>query len=105
MNKIPTKADLRDELQRQIDAFTCKGGTIQQVDKGVTGRESPQASLKTPLFNEPKISRTPLTEVIAAIDSRKLSKSNLKKTDKVTSKEKIIYDDFGEPVRNIWTNP
>ena len=74
MNKIPTKADLRDELQRQIDAFTCKGGTIQQVDKGVTGRESPQASLKTPLFNEPKISRTPLTEVIAAIDSRKLSK-------------------------------
>ncbi len=105
MNKIPTKADLRDELQRQIDAFTCKGGTIQQVDKGVTGRESPQASLKTPLFNEPKISRTPLTEVIAAIDSRKLSKSNLKKTDKVTSKEKIIYDDFGEPVRKIWTNP
>ena len=76
MNKIPTKADLRDELQRQIDAFTCGGGTIQQVDKGVTGRESPQASLKTPLFNEPKISRTPLTEVIAAIDSRKLSKSN-----------------------------
>tara|TARA_B110000483_G_scaffold177495_1_gene209893 strand:- start:142 stop:459 length:318 start_codon:yes stop_codon:yes gene_type:complete len=105
VNKIPTKADLRDELQRQIDAFTCKGGTIQQVDKGVTGRESPQASLKTPLFNEPKISRTPLTEVIAAIDSRKLSKSNLKKTDKVTSKEKIIYDDFGEPVRKIWTNP
>jgi len=103
VNKIPTKADLRDELQRQIDAFTCQGGTIQQVDKGVTGRESPQASLKTPLFNEPKINRTPLTEVIAAIDSRRLLKSNAKKTDKVTSKEKIIYDDFGEPVRKVWT--
>lgn len=105
MNKIPTKADLRDELQKQIDAFTCKGGKIQEIDKGVTGRESPHASLKTPLFNEPKITRTPLTEVIAAIDSRRQAKSAPKKTVKSAPKEKIIYDDFGEPLRKIWTNP
>jgi len=105
VDKIPSKADIRDELQRQIDAFTCQGGTIQQIDKGVTGRESPQASLKTPLFNEPKINRTPMTEVIAAIDSRKQTKSSTKKTVKSTSKEKIIYDDFGDPVRKVWINP
>jgi hypothetical protein len=105
VDKIPSKADLRDELQRQIDAFTCQGGTIQQIDKGVTGRESPQASLKTPLFNEPKVDRTPMTEVIAAIDSRRQTKANSKKIAKNTAKEKIIYDDFGQPVRKVWTNP
>ncbi len=111
MKKIPTKADLRDELQRQIDQFTCKGGKIEQIDKGVTGRESPHASLKTPLFNEPKIARTPLTDVIAALDARSKSKSALKKTskpkekEKEKEKEKIIYDDFGEPLRKVWTSP
>tara|TARA_B110000503_G_scaffold2295_1_gene3039 strand:- start:13291 stop:13611 length:321 start_codon:yes stop_codon:yes gene_type:complete len=105
VNKIPTKADLRDELQRQIDQFTCKGGKIEKIDKGVTGRESPHASLKTPLFNEPKITRTPLTDVIAALDARSKSKSALKQKSKPKPKEKIIYDDFGEPLRKVWTNP
>ena len=105
MDKIPSKADLRDELQRQIDAFTCQGGTNPQIYKGVTGRERPQAILNTPLFNEPKVDRTPMTEVIAAIDSRRQTKANSKKIAKNTAKEKIIYDDFGQPVRKVWTNP
>jgi hypothetical protein len=104
VKKIPTKADLRIELQRQINNYTYKGGEIQKIPTGVSGRENPHASLKTPLFNEPKADRTPVTEVVAALDSRRKQKPNHKKTTKPAPKEKIIYDDFGEPLRKVWVD-
>ncbi len=104
MKKIPTKADLRVELQHQINNYTHKGGEIQQIPTGLSGRVNPHESLKTPLFNEPRADRTPVPEVVAALDSRRTQKSSHKKTDKPITKEKIIYDDFGEPLRKVWVD-
>lgn len=104
MKKIPTKADLRAELRRQISAYTYQGGEIEQIPTGLSGRINPHESLKTPLFNEPKADRTPVPEVVAALDSRRKQKPTSKKTEKRISKEKIIYDDFGEPLRKVWVD-
>lgn len=102
MKKIPTKADLRAELQRQIDRYTQKGGEIQKIPSGVSGRENPLEGIKTPLFNDTKTDRTPVPEVVAALDARKSKKSSQTPPEKTALKEKIIYDDFGEPLRKIW---
>ncbi|PCJ90609.1 MAG: hypothetical protein COA46_10625 [Porticoccaceae bacterium] len=104
MKKIPTKADLRVELQRQMNNYARLGGEIQQIPTGVSGRENPHESLKIPLFNEPKINRTPVPEVIAALDTRRSQKTTKKKPEKSVPQEKIIYDDFGEPLRKVWVD-
>ena len=102
MKKFPTKADLRVELQAQIDAYTRLGGEINQVPRGLSGRDNPQESLQTPLFDGPKTSRTPIPEVIAALDSRSQKNTGSKKPGLTRRKEKIIFDDFGEPLRKVW---
>lgn len=104
MKKIPTKADLRVELQRQMNNYARLGGEIQQIPTGISGRENPNESLKTPLFNEPKTDRTPVPEVVAALDSRRSHNTTKKKTEKPIPQEKIIYDDFGEPLRKVWVD-
>lgn len=104
MKKIPTKADIRAELQRQIDRYTRKGGEVHNIPSGVSGRENPLESIKTPLFTDTKSNRTPVPEVVAALDARRNKKPQKQKTEKPEPKEKIIYDDFGEPLRKIWVD-
>ena len=109
MKKIPTKADVRAELQRQMDRYARRGGEIHQIPTGISGRENPLESIKTPLFTDTKTSRTPVPEVVAALDSRRQEKTQRykaakKKTENTVPKEKIIYDDFGEPIRKVWVD-
>lgn len=104
MKKIPTKADIRAELQRQIERYTQNGGEIAEIPSGISGRENPLEGIKTPLFTDNKASRTPVPEVVAALDSRRNKKSQKKKPEKGPPKEKIIYDDFGEPLRKVWVD-
>lgn len=102
MKKFPTKADLRIELQNQIDDYTRQGGEINQIPRGLSGRVNPNESLQTPLFDGPKTNRTPIPEVVAALDSRRQNKTGAKKPAEKRRREKIIYDDFGEPLRKVW---
>tara|TARA_R110000822_G_scaffold59736_36_gene149279 strand:+ start:15195 stop:15512 length:318 start_codon:yes stop_codon:yes gene_type:complete len=102
VKKFPTKADLRIELQTQIDDYTRQGGEINHIPRGLSGRDNPQESLQTPLFDGPKTSRTPIPEVIAALDSRGKKNTGSKKPRQARRKEKIIFDDFGEPLRKVW---
>lgn len=104
VKKIPTKADIRAELQRQMDRYTRKGGEIENIPSGVSGRENPLESIKTPLFTDTKTDRTPVPEVVAALDARRNKKPQKKKPKKPEPREKIIYDDFGEPLRKIWVD-
>ncbi|MBQ0712554.1 MAG: hypothetical protein KBT53_06320 [Porticoccus sp.] len=103
MKKFPTKADLRTELQNQIDDYTRQGGEIDQVPRGLSGRINPNESLQTPLFDGPKTNRTPIPEVVAALDSRQ-KKTGAKKPAEKRRREKVIYDDFGEPLRKVWVD-
>ncbi len=102
--KPPNKSQLRRELQQQIQDYLKHGGEIHQIPRGVSGRDNPMEGLPMSFFSQPKAERTPVPEVVAALDARRQKKSRPAKTAPGKPKEKIIYDDFGEPIRKIWVD-
>ncbi|QEQ96110.1 hypothetical protein [Neptunomonas concharum] len=103
MNKRPTKAETRQELESKIQEFIKHGGAIQHVDSGASGLVEGAYHRNSFTFGHPKQERTPVPEALAAIDSRRRSKTE-SPTHAYSKRprKKIIYDDFGEPVREIW---
>lgn len=104
MKHVPSKADVRDEIERQIQDFLGRGGEVEEVRQGTSGLNTgePHPSLA---FDRPKQDRTPLPDVVAAIDARKNTRNSDKKNTtkaKKRPRKKIIYDDFGEPLREVW---
>jgi len=100
----PSKKDIRHDLESQVEAFLREGGEIEWVDRGRTGleRNKPWSNpFHASPSDEPKSSRTPVPEVLAAIDSRKQKKTSPAPKSRRPRKE-WIYDDFGEPVRWVW---
>lgn len=106
--KPPTKADIRRELEAQVNAYLREGGAVQQVERGVSGRDVMEGPLKAPPLAEgepPRGERTYVPEVVAAIEQRKqdMTKSRPSPTGRRKKPRKvIIYDDFGEPLRWQW---
>lgn len=109
MKKAETKAELRAKLERETRRFLEAGGCVESVPSGVSGRD-PESASHYPtqrLFSEPKASRTPIPEVIAAIEQRRqamrrgTSSARRGKSTK-RARARVIYDDFGEPVRRVW---
>ncbi len=103
MKKPPTKAEIRQQLRREVQSFLQRGGHIEEIPPGVSGRDD-HSIVKTPVFDTPKMERTPVPEVVANIESRRRQKAEKPPPRKVQRKprEKVIYDDFGEPVRRVW---
>lgn len=104
MKQTPTKKDIRQDLQQQVDAFLREGGEIEWVDRGRTGLERNKPwhnPFHAAPSDEPKSTRTPVPDVVAAIESRKQKKPVPAPKARRPRKE-WIYDDFGEPVRWVW---
>ncbi|WP_027855869.1 hypothetical protein [Marinobacterium jannaschii] len=103
MKKHPTKAELREELNNQVQAFLNKGGSISQCEMGATGLVDGKYNTRNMGFSAPPQERTPVNGVLARIDARR-SKSAPVSADRPRRKprKKIIYDDFGEPLRWVW---
>lgn len=104
MQKRPTKHEVREQLEKEMRDFLQHGGAVREVPRGATGLVDGRYG--QPLtFDKPKEERTPLNDVLKTIDQRREER---KKTHKSASKnnsgpkKKIIYDDFGEPLRVIW---
>ena len=101
---IPTKQQLRMELHQQTDQFLTQGGSVTRVNPGESGFPGriPRGS-QTLSFDKPKTSYTYLPKLVATLDARKAKKTApaVKKTP-TKPRKKIIYDDFGEPVREVW---
>ena len=110
VKKILTKADIRADLEREILRFLARGGRVEKIPQGLSGRDGEQSMMlpSRSLFIEPSIERTPIPEVVAAIEERR--KSMLKRTAPVKRsrlskrRQKTIYDDFGEPLRRVWVD-
>lgn len=102
MKPIKTKTQQRNELNAEIERFLQHGGEVKAVPQGISGNEN-----NINLFSrsgtsfEPKAERTPVTEAIQALDSRK-QKSSESSPRKRRPYKKLITDDFGEPVRWVW---
>lgn len=105
-NKPPTKAEMRDELRRAMREFIARGGEVQRVQRGVSGREESGASDRV-FFDSPRQPRTPVANIIADIEARRKPRRRPAATAAPARKKprlKVIYDDFGEPVRRIWVD-
>lgn len=107
--KPPSKAELRQALDRQVASFLSRGGRIHCIDRGETALDKRSAPLRAPIFDQPKSDRTPLTEVINALDQRRADrlkrKPAIKRMRKPAPRKKVLYDDFGEALRTVWADP
>ena len=108
MKKPVSKADTRDDLLQETERFLKKGGSVNEIPQGLSGKNpgDPPMYLNRRLFIEPKATRTPVPEVVAAIEARRVQKFRRKPQPKARlagPRRKIIYDDFGEPLRRVWT--
>ncbi|WP_111656119.1 hypothetical protein [Isoalcanivorax indicus] len=108
------KAQQREALQRKIDAYLAKGGRIETVPPGVSGaptggdwqRPARRAGFTPGSPRKPEVDRTPLTRVMATIDARKQQqrRKNRVRLQRRQPRRKLLYDDFGEPLRWQWVD-
>lgn len=105
MKRKPTKAQLREMLNQAVGQYEHTGGSIEEVAPGVSGIQGgPLKAQETIIFDGNKEQRSYVNDVVAAIDSRKKKskKPAASKPKNKTPKKKLIYDDFGEPLRWVW---
>ena len=101
-----SKNTLRRELRKKTGEFLGKGGEIKKFQQGETGEPTDQPRKKSVFVSPSPIkNRTYVNDMVARIDERK-RKSSKKSPAKVSKrpKKKIIYDDFGEPLREVWVD-
>lgn len=110
LKKPVSKADIRDELQDEVERFLQEGGRVQNIPQGISGKDpgDPPLFLNRRLFIEPRGTRTLVPEVVAAIEARRKDRNKRKPQRKLSRlpqpRRKTIYDDFGEPLRRVWVD-
>ncbi|MEP5764555.1 MAG: hypothetical protein ABJ308_08170 [Halieaceae bacterium] len=111
VKKLPTKAEQRAALERETRRYLKDGGEVKEVARGISGTDPSRAQAfhAGSLFNQPRTARTLVPEVVAAIESRRNSnktkrRATPKRSRLQTPRRKVIYDDFGEPIRKVWVD-
>jgi hypothetical protein len=108
MEKPKSKAEIRAELEREIKAYLNCGGTVQRVAHGISGQDALQRPRPptTQLFTRAPVERTPVNDVIAAIEARRAALRTRARPVATRRSPKRrqdwLYDDFGEPLRRVW---
>ena len=105
VKRPPTKKEIRQDLERQVEDFLREGGRIKPVEQGTSGLEGNRPwshPFQAGPDGEPKQERTPVPEVVAAIEARKHQKHPPVRAKRRGPRKQWIYDDFGEPVRWVW---
>ncbi|MGK0500636.1 MAG: hypothetical protein ACJAYG_002289 [Oceanicoccus sp.] len=104
MKRPISKANIRDEIDQQIADYIDNGGKVDEIQRGLSGRDDSSGPMKPDgtTFQQPKQGRTYVPEVIAAMDARRNVKPEKPKAKKTRPRKKMIYDDFGEPLRWEW---
>lgn len=104
MNLPPKKSDLRKEIAELTAAYIESGGKVNAIPRGISGRDGATGPLRPTTFQtgEPARDTTPLTEVVKSIEERRRAKPVKLKPVKPKPRRKLIYDDFGEPLRWTW---
>lgn len=98
----------RQRIRQQTEEFLARGGHVSSVNPGVSGQGDPNARRLHQQSFTPSgtTERTPVPEVVAAIEARKQAKRlrHTAKPKRSQPKRKLIYDDFGEPLRWEWVD-
>ena len=106
--KLPaSKTEMREKLEEQVREFLGRGGAVQAVARGASGRDNTSGAPGFRSFTQrPKEERTYVPEVVAAIEARRHKPRETKRAQpgKPRLVRKAIYDDFGEPIRWEWVD-
>lgn len=99
-----SKEQQRQRLQREMERYLARGGRIQRVPSGTSGRDPgrPGGYRPPPFTDAPRATRTDLSSVAAQIDARKRKPASTPARRARRPRKKLIYDDFGEPLRWVW---
>jgi len=98
-----SKAEKKASLNAAVEQFLKNGGSVDEVQQGVSGRENPNQALLPVLFGEKAMERTDARSALTSIDARK--KKSLESKPKIKKAKKVpVYDDFGEILRWVWEN-
>lgn len=115
VKKPASKNELRAEIERQTRDFLDEGRRVSKIPKGVGSRDAASGPFKTPYSRDnwqgekPAAERTYLVDVVDSLESRKQNRSSQgnsgasRRRDKKPRK-RLIYDDFGEPLRWVWVD-
>lgn len=107
MEKPPSKAQLRRQIEWQVTDYIDRGGEVLNVPRGISGREPNAGPLPSPHLTPaaPRAERTYVPEVVAAIEARRAQPpktKTLRGRRKSAPRKQFVYDDFGEPLRWHW---
>ena len=102
MKPTKTKRELRDELNQQMNEFLNHGGAVNEVPRGLSGRENANGPLVSIFEGHSSEDRTPVSDVVAAIEARRKPGTPPKTMRKSRPRKKVILDDFGQPLRWEW---
>jgi hypothetical protein len=102
MIKRQTKSEIRESLSSEVDEFIKQGGQIKKFDQGDSSLIDGRYDRNQFVYGFPKQSRTPVPDTMQQIDQRKTQVQKSAPATKTRRVKKIIYDDFGDPVREIW---
>jgi hypothetical protein len=101
MKRLPTKAQVRSELEQQIEHYLKDGGEVKTIPRGLSGHTDNRNVFGKLGENQPRQERTPLDDVVKELEARKHPKSHHNTLRR--PRKKLITDDFGEPLRWVWT--
>ena len=106
MKNQSSKHSIRNELRRKTEEYISLGGEIKHHQAGETGEPADKPRGRSAFVSgEPPKTRTYINDVVSALDNRKKKKTAPKASAPTKgAKKKVIYDDFGEPIREIWTH-
>ncbi len=106
MKKPISKAQKRALLDDAVANYLSKGGEVEEVMQGISGRENPDQALPPVLFNEKTMQRTDARPALKKVDARKHPnpKKNPSNTRPKAKKKIPVYDDFGEILRWVWSD-
>lgn len=103
MHKRPTKREVHQQMQEEISKFLEKGGEVNEFERGESGLINGKLGNRSSGFEQGKQTRTPLNGVLNTLDERKKGGNAAPAPAKPRKPhKKVIYDDFGEPVREVW---
>jgi hypothetical protein len=104
MNKRPTKREIRQQMNNEVEQYLDQGGEVRAFQRGESGLVNGKIDDRSSGFEQGKQQRTPLMEELKAVDERKKSANSTGPVKPRRPTKKIIYDDFGEPIREIWVD-
>lgn len=104
MKPTKTKAQIRAEIDDQINQYLATGGEVKRIASGISGNQTNTNLFSTSTTFEPRQERTPVTDLIKQVEQRRKIKPETPSKNTSRPRKKLITDDFGEPIRWVWVD-